>query len=131
SHCPARRAQAGGRAASRDASGHGDARRRAGDGGGYSGAHRVRTAGAPGGARHRGARWTVLPQSVAQGGDVSALSAERLLAEDVVRASALAVGWNGRAVLREIDLAVRPGERLALLGSNGSGKTTLLRVLAG
>ena len=62
---------------------------------------------------------------------MSALAAERLIAEDVVRASALAVGWNGRAVLRDIDLAVRSGERLALLGSNGSGKTTLLRVLAG
>jgi iron complex transport system ATP-binding protein len=34
-------------------------------------------------------------------------------------------------VLSEIDLSVRPGQRLALLGSNGSGKTTLLRVLAG
>jgi iron complex transport system ATP-binding protein len=34
-------------------------------------------------------------------------------------------------VLSGIDLAVRPGERLGLLGSNGSGKTTLLRVLAG
>jgi iron complex transport system ATP-binding protein len=57
--------------------------------------------------------------------------AEREHAEDVLRASGLAVGWNGRAVLRDVDLAVEPGERLALLGLNGSGKTTLLRVLSG
>jgi iron complex transport system ATP-binding protein len=62
---------------------------------------------------------------------VSAVAAEEMHAEQVVRASGLAVGWNGRAVLRDIDLAVESGERVALLGSNGSGKTTLLRVLAG
>jgi iron complex transport system ATP-binding protein len=55
----------------------------------------------------------------------------RVVAEDVVRATDLSVGWNGRAVLSGIDLAVHTGERLALLGCNGSGKTTLLRVLAG
>ena len=33
--------------------------------------------------------------------------------------------------LRDIDLTLRSGDRLGLVGSNGAGKTTLLRVLAG
>jgi len=43
----------------------------------------------------------------------------------------VSAGWERRAVLREIDLEVRPGELLALMGRNGSGKTTLLRLVAG
>lgn len=33
--------------------------------------------------------------------------------------------------LRDITLALRPGDRLALVGHNGAGKSTLLKVLAG
>ena len=34
-------------------------------------------------------------------------------------------------VLRNVDLAIEPGELVALLGPSGSGKTTLLRIIAG
>ncbi|GIW73096.1 MAG: hypothetical protein KatS3mg102_2638 [Planctomycetota bacterium] len=38
----------------------------------------------------------------------------------------------GRTVaLREVDLRIEPGERLALIGPNGAGKSTLMRVVMG
>ncbi len=40
-------------------------------------------------------------------------------------------GGGGKQVLRGIDLAVREGEVLAVLGPSGSGKSTLLRIIAG
>jgi macrolide transport system ATP-binding/permease protein len=49
----------------------------------------------------------------------------------VLRASDVHMSYDGRAVLRAVDLAVDPGHRAGLVGENGAGKSTLLRVLAG
>lgn len=51
--------------------------------------------------------------------------------EAVVEARGLGVTLGGRPVVRDVDLAIRPGEVVALTGGNGSGKSTLVRVLLG
>jgi ABC-type multidrug transport system ATPase subunit len=43
----------------------------------------------------------------------------------------LTKSFDGRPVLRGLDLSVDAGEGVALLGGNGSGKTTTLRAIAG
>jgi ATP-binding cassette subfamily F protein uup len=43
----------------------------------------------------------------------------------------LAKSLGGRTLFKDLDLVLRPGRRLGLLGPNGSGKTTLIRLLAG
>jgi ATP-binding cassette, subfamily F, member 3 len=50
----------------------------------------------------------------------------------VLSASGLGFSYDGdRWIFRGVDLEVRQGEKIALVGYNGMGKTTLLRVLAG
>ena len=49
----------------------------------------------------------------------------------IAELAGVTVVYRGRAVVRGADLAIAPGERVALIGPNGAGKSTLLRVLAG
>ena len=50
---------------------------------------------------------------------------------DVLTARGLVVARDGRTLLGGIDLSLRRGEVVAVLGPNGVGKSTLLAVLAG
>jgi branched-chain amino acid transport system ATP-binding protein len=49
----------------------------------------------------------------------------------VLQAEALCTGYNGVAVVGDLDLHVNSGEIVALLGRNGAGKTTTLNTIAG
>lgn len=49
----------------------------------------------------------------------------------VLEAKGLEAERGGRTLFRGVDLLVRRGERIGIVGANGSGKTTLLKLLAG
>lgn len=48
----------------------------------------------------------------------------------LLKVEGLNAGYGTMPVLRHLDLTVRRGEIVAIVGSNGAGKTTLLRVLS-
>ncbi|MFE0100544.1 ABC transporter ATP-binding protein [Streptomyces sp. NPDC059009] len=67
------------------------------------------------------------PQHPPEQPTVTALPADDRIDVDSVR-----FAYDGHGdVLRGVDLTVRPGERLAVVGPSGAGKTTLSRLLAG
>jgi iron complex transport system ATP-binding protein len=47
---------------------------------------------------------------------------------ELLKLEAVAAGYGERTALRGIDLSVREGEMVGLVGPNGSGKTTVVRV---
>jgi branched-chain amino acid transport system ATP-binding protein len=49
----------------------------------------------------------------------------------VLEVSDLSAGYNGLAVVRNLNITVAAGEIVALLGANGAGKTTTLSAIAG
>lgn len=61
----------------------------------------------------------------------SAGRADHADAPELLGVGALVAGYGAEPVLHGIDLQVRQGQVVALLGANGSGKSTLMRSLAG
>jgi ATP-binding cassette subfamily F protein uup len=49
---------------------------------------------------------------------------------DLIRAQSIEKSLGGRCLFRELDVQVRRGDRLGIVGNNASGKTTLLKTLA-
>jgi branched-chain amino acid transport system ATP-binding protein len=62
--------------------------------------------------------------TAASNGDVAA-------AVPAIEARKLTTGYGPQPVIHEIDIVVRPGEVVAILGANGAGKTTTMLALSG
>ncbi|MEM9099964.1 MAG: ABC-F family ATP-binding cassette domain-containing protein, partial [Pseudomonadota bacterium] len=53
------------------------------------------------------------------------------LAPPVMQLEDLKAGYDGRAVLSQVDLRIDQDDRIALLGQNGQGKSTLAKIISG
>jgi ABC-type Mn2+/Zn2+ transport system ATPase subunit len=63
--------------------------------------------------------------------DTAAAAAPAATAAPLVALRGAAVGYRRRPLLAGVELAVAPGDFLAIVGPNGGGKTTVLRSLLG
>ena len=53
------------------------------------------------------------------------------MTEALLSVSGLHAGYGGTEILRGVNLEVRPGEIVAVLGANGAGKSTMNRAISG
>jgi branched-chain amino acid transport system ATP-binding protein len=59
------------------------------------------------------------------------ISAKRQWTDAVLSISRLSAGYNGIAVVNQVNLTVKRDALTVLVGANGAGKTTLLKAIAG
>ena len=57
--------------------------------------------------------------------------AARLAEQPLVGLRGISIGYQGKAVLNDVNLAIWPGQFVGLVGPSGSGKTSLLRAMLG
>ncbi|HVB70913.1 MAG TPA: ABC transporter ATP-binding protein [Acidimicrobiales bacterium] len=59
------------------------------------------------------------------------MSAELSQEGQVLRATGLSAGYDGRPIVQDIDIEATPGRVVSIVGPNGSGKSTLLKAIVG
>ena len=53
------------------------------------------------------------------------------MTEYYIKMKDLAVGYQGNALISDINLKIKKGEIVTLIGPNGAGKTTLIKLASG
>ena len=66
-----------------------------------------------------------------QGAAKVALASDGTRTKTVIEATGVTKRYDGRTVIRDLDLVVQRGDRIGVVGPNGAGKTTLIRLLTG
>ncbi len=57
------------------------------------------------------------------------LSAKERSGDDVLLVENLSIGFDGNTILKDVNMDIKRGERVFLIGPNGCGKTSLLKAL--
>ncbi len=73
-------------------------------------------------------------QSIGTSRELPALdlgTGRRRLGKRAIQLDGVSAGYDGRSVVRNVELNLGPGDRIGIVGANGTGKTTLLRLIAG
>jgi ATP-binding cassette subfamily F protein uup len=70
-------------------------------------------------------------QITRQGTAAMALDAGPKSGRKVIEATGISKAYDGKCILRALDLTVMRGDRVAFVGPNGVGKTTLIKMLLG
>ncbi|MEE9493741.1 MAG: ATP-binding cassette domain-containing protein [Gammaproteobacteria bacterium] len=53
------------------------------------------------------------------------------LSDPLLKLENLSAGYDGNAIIENVNLSLSPGDRIGLLGANGAGKSTLIKAIVG